>query len=409
MMTAVDPWRNVYALECPTQSYDWGSTEGIPTFRGREADGRPVAEVWMGTHALGTAQVVTDDGSAPLTSVAGELPFMLKILAAQRPLSIQAHPNALRAKVGFEDEERQGIAIDAPERVFKDPYPKPEMVYALSAFDTLVGFRPTAEILRVLSPISSPRIQTMTTALRNKPGFNGIVRLLHGLLTDPPSETEVAEIVEQCREALDKGIDIKRAYATIIEIAEHFPGDVGVVVSLLMNRLTLQAGEAAYLEAGIIHAHLSGMCLEVMVSSDNVLRAGLTSKHVEPAGLVECLEEGMSRVARVTPRQFGFSTDVFFPGSGEFALSVTQSSQAEPAGTALPERGQRIIVCTGGEVALVNEQAETLWLQRGDVAYADEKDGEIRVVGTGEVAQAYQPAAGEASKLTDLVTPWTER
>ena len=120
-MTAVDPWRNVYALECPTQSYDWGSTEGIPTFRGREADGRPVAEVWMGTHALGTAQVVTDDGSAPLTSVAGELPFMLKILAAQRPLSIQAHPNALRAKVGFEDEERHGIAIDAPERVFKDP------------------------------------------------------------------------------------------------------------------------------------------------------------------------------------------------------------------------------------------------------------------------------------------------
>lgn len=393
----------MYPLECPTQSYDWGSRESIPTFRGRASDGNPVAEMWMGTHPLGAARLVSDDGAAPLTSVAGELPFMMKILAAQRPLSIQAHPNAVRAKAGFEEEERAGVPIDAPERVFKDPFPKPEMVYALSAFDTLVGFRPTAEILRVLSPLASQRIQLMTTALRNKPGFSGIVRLLHGLLTDPPSEAEIAEIVEQCREALGQGIDVKRAYATVLHIAEHFPGDVGVVVSLLMNRLTLQAGEAAYLEAGIIHAHLSGMCLEVMVSSDNVLRAGLTSKHVEPEGLVQCLEEGMSKVARITPDQFGFSTDVFSPGLGEFALSVTQSSQAEPAGVVLPERGQRILVCTGGEVALVNETGQSLWLRRGDVAYADETDGAIRVAGTGEVAQAYRPTDGAIGKLTNLV------
>jgi mannose-6-phosphate isomerase len=393
----------VYALDCPTQAYDWGSKEGIPTFVRQQADGRPVAEMWMGTHPLGEAQVVTDDGREPLTAIAGELPFMLKILAAQRPLSIQAHPNAVRAKAGFEDEEQAGIPLNAPERVFKDPYPKPEMVYALSTFDTLVGFRPTAEILRVLSPLRSARIQALAAELRNRPGFNGIVRLLRGLLESPPSSADVDEVVDQCREALSQGIDVKRAYATAIQIADHFPGDVGVVVSLLLNRLTLQPGEAAYLEAGIIHAHLSGMCLEVMVASDNVLRAGLTTKHVEPEGLVQCLEEGMTKVARVTPQQFGFSTDVYSPGFGEFALSVTQSSQAEPAGVVLPERGQRIIVCTGGEVALVSDAGQSLWLQRGDAAYADEADGSIRVVGTGEIAQAYRPTDDTAGKLTDLV------
>ncbi len=390
------------ALECPTQSYDWGSTDAIPGFQRREPDGGPVAEVWVGTHPLGTAQYVDDKGERrPLDHVAGELNFMLKVLAADRPLSIQAHPNASRARAGFEAEEARGIPMSAPERVFKDPYPKPEMVYALSTFDTLVGFRPTAEILRVLMPLGHPTAKTLTKQLRDNPGFAGIVRLVEALLSDPPPPEAVAEIVEQCRAALADGIDIKRAYATAIEIEEHYPGDVGVIVSLLLNRLTLQPGEAAYLGTGIIHAHLSGMCLEVMVSSDNVLRAGLTSKHVDPEGLVLCLEEGMSRVARVTPQLFGTSTDVFSP-TREFALSVTQSSQADPAGAILPHRGKRLLVCAGGEVAVLNARDEMLHLRRGDAAYADEGDGELRIIGTGEVAQAYVPA-GAAGRLDDLL------
>lgn len=399
----------MYALDCPTKGYDWGSTEGIPTFLGRHGDGQPVAEMWMGTHPLGTAQVVAEDGAKSLTDVAGDLPFMMKILAAQRPLSIQVHPDAVHARIGYDAEQAAGVPLDSPDRVFKDPSPKPEMVYALSTFDTLVGFRPTAEILRVLAPLDTKLTQELGTALRARPGFAGIVKLVERLLVDPPEAEQVQGVVEQCRAALEQGIDVKRAYVTAVEIAEHYAGDVGVIVSLLLNRLTLQPGEAAYLESGIIHAHLRGMCLEVMVASDNVLRAGLTSKHVSPDGLVDCLEEGMSRVARVTPRQYGFSTDVFSPGAGDFALAVTQSSQAEPAGAVLPERGKRILVCTGGEVALVNEVGESLWLQRGDAAYADDLDGAIRVVGTGEVAQAYAPTTGEASKLTDLVVPFADR
>ncbi|WP_141015540.1 mannose-6-phosphate isomerase, class I [Nocardioides sambongensis] len=393
----------MYPLDCPTQDYDWGSTDGIPTFLRQSPGSRPVAEVWMGTHPLGVATVRGSDEARPLTDVAGELGFMLKILAADRPLSIQVHPNASTARAGFEAEEASGVPLESRDRVFKDPHPKPEMVYALSQFDTLVGFRPTAEILRVLAQLDTPLTQVMAAELRNNPGFAGIVKLVEKQLLSPPSAEEITAVVDQCSSALERGFDIRRAYLTAVELQKHHPGDIGVLISLLLNRLTLQPGEAAFLDAGIIHAHLAGMCLEVMVSSDNVLRAGLTSKHIAAEAMVHCLEEGMSRVARVNPELFGFSTDIYQPGSGDFALSVTQVSQAEPAGAALPERGKRILVCTAGDVALLNEQGESLWLARGDSAYADESDGTIRVVGTGEVAQAYQPTDVHAGRLNDLV------
>jgi mannose-6-phosphate isomerase len=390
-------------LACHTQSYDWGSVDAIPEFQGKSAGGAPVAEVWLGTHPLGMARVVERDGQErPLTEVAGELGFMLKMLAADRPLSIQVHPDARNAQAGFAAEEAAGVPLDAPQRVFKDPNPKPEMVYALSTFDTLVGVRRTSEIVRVLGGLEHPLAEGLLKTLLDNTGFSGIVRLIEGLVSDPPPAAVVDEVVAECRRALDKGPDVKRAYATAIEVAEAWPGDVGVIVSLLLNRLTLQPGEAAYLATGIIHAHLRGLCLEVMVSSDNVLRAGLTTKHIDVAGLVQCLEEGASRAARVEPRVFNYSTDVFSPCE-EFALSVTQSSPADPAGVTLPASGPRLLVCTGGEVALVNQRDDILRLRRGDAAFADDTDGAVRVIGTGEVAQAFGPTGEQRAQLFTLV------
>ncbi|TWG93951.1 mannose-6-phosphate isomerase type 1 [Nocardioides sp. J9] len=391
------------ALSCPTQSYDWGSTHAIPGFQRQDADGSRVAEVWIGTHPLGTARVVQPSGDEqPLTEVAGELDFMLKVLAAERPLSIQVHPDAARAAAGFAAEEDAGIPLDSPARVFKDPHPKPEMVYALSTFDTLVGLRRTSEIMRVLQALEHPLADQLMSSLTVHSGFNGIIRLIEGLLAEPPAPDTVGEVVTACDKALDAGRDVRRAFETAVEIAEHCPGDVGVIISLLLNRLTLQPGEAAYLATGIIHAHLKGLCLEVMVSSDNVLRAGLTTKHIDAQGLVQCLEEGTSRAARVEPRVFNYSTDVFAP-CDDFALSVTQSSPADPAGVVLPASGTRLLVCTGGEVALVNRRDEVLRLHRGDVAFADESDGELRVGGTGEIAQAFVPGTDERGQLFDLL------
>jgi mannose-6-phosphate isomerase len=391
-------------LRNTARDYDWGSSDDIPRFLRESADGRPVAEVWMGTHPLGASTVESDGEEVPLASLVGELPFMLKLLAASHPLSIQVHPSAQLARAGFEREEADGVPIDAPHRVYRDPYHKPEMVYALTTFDTLVGFRPTAEILRILTAIESPLAQSLAESLHARPGFSGIVRVVETLLEEKPDVGEIEHIVASCRDLAAQGIDIKRAYGTAVEIAEHHPGDVGVVISLLLNRLTLQPGEAAFLGPGIIHAHLHGMCLEVMVSSDNVLRAGLTSKHLDPVGLVRCLDKGMSRLARVMPEQFGFSTDVFSPAVDEFALAVTQCSRAEPDGAMLPDAPQRIVVCTGGEVELVNEHGEHVTLQRGESVYADVSDGSLRGIGTGELAQAYTPTAETPDgAMTDLV------
>ncbi|AXT86058.1 mannose-6-phosphate isomerase, class I [Aeromicrobium sp. A1-2] len=397
-------------LDNASRAYDWGSTADIPRFMGLEPGETPVAEIWMGTHPLGPSTIQGPDRTMSLDEVAGELPFMFKILAADRPLSLQVHPSEAMAQAGFAAEEAAGVPLESPTRTYKDPHHKPEMAYALTTFDTLVGFRPTAEILRVLNGIDTPFAQSLAEDLHAAPGFPGIVRLVERLLTEPVDPGDIARVVACCRTLVDQGIDVKRAYVTATEIAEHYPDDIGVIISLALNRLTLQPGEAAFLGTGIIHAHLRGMCLEVMAASDNVLRAGLTTKALDPEGLVKCLDRGMSRLARVAPEPFGFSTDVFSPDVREFALAVSQCSRAEPEGTLLPTARQRIVVCTGGEVELVNESGERLKLGRGDAVYAGPDDGEVRVVGTGEVAQAYTPTAETvAGELIDLVPPYSER
>jgi mannose-6-phosphate isomerase len=393
----------MYLLDNASRRYDWGSPSDIPRFLGQEPDGGPMAEIWMGTHPLAPSSVLSDE-PVTLDQVAGELPFLFKILAADRPLSLQVHPNEARARAGFDAENAAGIPVDAPERTYRDPHHKPEMAYALTTFDTLVGFRPTAEILRVLHGIATPLAQSLAEELHADPGFSGIVRLVERLLNDAIPPEEITAVVEACRALVSTGFDVKRAYATVLDIADHFPHDVGVVISLTLNRLTLQPGEAAFLGTGLIHAHLRGMCLEVMASSDNVLRAGLTTKSLNPEGLIRCLEEGKSRLARVTPEPYGFSTDVFNPDVKEFALAVSQCSRAEPDGTLLPPADHRIVVCTGGEVELVNAAGDHLKLGRGDSAYAGTDDGDLRVMGTGEVAQAYTPTPGSpGGNLVDIL------
>lgn len=397
-------------LDNASRAYDWGSPADIPRFLGHHPDGSPVAEIWMGTHPLGASSVMTENGHASLVDVAGELPFLFKILAADRPLSLQVHPNAAMARTGFDLEEAAGIPLEAAHRTYKDPHHKPEMAYALTTFDTLVGFRPTAEILRVLNGIDTPLAQSLADDLHAAPGFRGIVRLVERMLTEEIAAAEIQQVADRCRELVRQGIDVKRAYVTAGEIAEHFPEDIGVLISLTLNRLTLQPGEAAFLGPGIIHAHLRGMCLEVMASSDNVLRAGLTAKPLDPEGLVRCLEKGMSRLARVTPEPFGFSTEVFSPDVREFALAVSQCSRAEPQGTPLPAAAQRIVVCTGGEVELVSATGERLKLGRGDSVYAGPDDGDLSVVGTGEVAQAYTPRSDAVvGELIDIIPTFSER
>lgn len=395
----------MHRLRNGVQNYDWGSTEAIQQFVGNRRTEVPVAEMWIGTHPLKPSTAVDAEGNEkPLTDIAGDLPFMVKFLAAERPLSLQVHPSRSMAEIGFAKEEEAGVPLDSPDRVYKDRNHKPEMVYALTTFDSLIGFRPTAEILRVLGPLNTPLSQRLADDLRADPGFASIVRRLEWLLTAGIEPAEVHQIIGACRTLASLGMDIKRAYATAVEIAEHHPDDIGVVISLMLNRMTLQPGEAAYLETGVIHAHLRGLCLEVMATSDNVLRAGLTNKHIDTAGLVACLASGMARVARVTPDFLDYDTEVFSPAGGGFALAVTQISAAAPEGVELVRADGSLLVCTGGEVTVMTEAGERVTLGRGEALYLSPDDRGATVHGLGEVAQAYvPPTRALRSRLVDVV------
>jgi mannose-6-phosphate isomerase len=367
-------------LTCPTRAYEWGSTTAIPSFLGVAPTGEPVAEVWLGTHPLAPSDVVTPSGPVPLADVAGELPFMLKMLAPDRPLSIQVHPSSSLAELGFAAEEAAGVPLEDPTRDFKDPHHKPEMVYALSRFETLVGLRPADEIRDLLSALDVAVAHRLMAHVQG-----GAVAVVRQVLTHPPSPEEVNELVEACRELAE--LDLGRAYETVAEVATFHPGDPGVVVALLLNRVTLEPGEAAFIGPGLLHAHLSGLCLEVMVSSDNVMRAGLTPKRINPQGLLKCIDGAQPESPMVAATKVGESTEVFVPPAQLFALSIT-GAPAER----LPGEGRRILLCLEGEVEVVADSGDSFRIARGEAAFAAAEDGVLQLSGTGKVAQAYVPA-----------------
>lgn len=372
------------------QRYAWGSTTAIQDFLGEAVDGEPAAELWMGTHPSAPSRVEHEDGTqVPLSElIGGDLPYLLKVLAAASPLSLQVHPTAKTAALGFATEQNAGLALDSPRRNFRDPHPKPEMAYALTRLESLVGFRPTANLLDVLRQVNAPLTDRMFATLESRPGYPGIVALLAELLDPGPSVAEVSAVTDACARLVAAGVDVDRAYSTVVEVAAFFPGDVGVVASLLLNRITLEPGEAAYLAPGIVHAHLSGMCLEVMSASDNVLRAGLTPKHRDPQTLLQCLEEGMSDAAYVDPIAVDGSSQVFAPPVTNFMLSITR---ADVDGAQLPASGRRIVICIEDKVEITARDL-TMTLARGEAVFADQSDGPLTVTGTGVVAQAYEPA-----------------
>ena len=225
----------------------------------------------MGTHPL--APSTLDDGSS-LESVAGELPYLLKLMAAAQPLSLQTHPDRITAEAGFEREENLGIPRDSPQRLYRDPFAKPEMLCALTTFDTLCGFRPVDNTIAVLREIGA---HDLAEFLQNEKLATTVGALYRGEF-DPQST------IAACRQS-------SRAEAKLVsELADQYPGDPSVVVTLLLNRVMLSAGEGVFLGPGNMHAYLRGFGVEVMGNSDNVVRGGMTVKHIDVEELLRVLD-----------------------------------------------------------------------------------------------------------------------
>lgn len=388
------------------RDYAWGSREAIPELLGVPPSPRPLAELWFGAHPSAPAPV--DDGAlgdlaaviaADPTATLGDdvrarfgdrLPYLLKIIAPQRPLSLQVHPHVEQAQAGYDAEDAAGIPLDAPHRSYRDRNHKPELVYALTPFEALCGFRAPRRAAELFSGLASPLAEKLHGVLRADLSPAGVRTAFTSLLNreSRPSAQDVGLLVEACRQRLAQGSTSPRADAIVLMLAEAYPGDPGVVASLLLNPVSLQPGDALFVPAGGVHAYLGGLAVEVMANSDNVLRAGLTAKHVDVDQLLQAVDYVAAPPIRTAPEVFRDATRVFYAPVDDFELSVTDlhGDVVHP----LPGRGPRVVVCLAGTVTVASGQ-DRAELARGQAVFVPASEGTLSACGTGTLVQADVP------------------
>jgi mannose-6-phosphate isomerase len=256
-----------------TQHYAWGDLTTIPDLLGEEPDGRPCAELWFGTHPGGPSTI--DDGE-PLESIVGPLPYLLKVLSAAEPLSLQVHPSTEQAVAGFVRENGLGIPLDAPQRTYRDRRHKPELLYALTPFQAMCGVAPadgTNALLAELGPAAAH--------LRDRFRDGGVTSVVEYLLRERPTLGPLLDAAAHHDEPQCRWLN---------RLSQLHPGDPSAAMVLFLNHVAMEPGEAIYLGAGNLHAHLGGTGVEVMASSDNVVRCGLTSKYVDTEEVLRVLD-----------------------------------------------------------------------------------------------------------------------
>ncbi|MFC4498352.1 MULTISPECIES: mannose-6-phosphate isomerase, class I [Streptomyces] len=344
-------------LDNTIRPYAWGSPTAIPHLLGTEPTGEPQAEMWMGAHPgapshtpRGTLVEVVEAhpqqelGAATVARFGPRLPFLLKLLAAGAPLSLQVHPDLEQAKEGYADEERRGIPVDAPHRNYKDANHKPELICALTEFDGLCGFRDPLRAAGLLDALGVDSLKPYVDLLHAHPEEAALREVLTAILTADPED--MAHTVAAATAACDR---LGGDYAPYAGIAHHYPGDPGVIAAMLLNHVRLQPGEALFLGAGIPHAYLSGLGVEIMANSDNVLRCGLTPKHVDVPELLRVVRFASGDPGVLRPEASPDGEELYDTPIDEFRLSryvLPEDGDARDLTRATPQ----ILLCTAGTV-----------------------------------------------------------
>jgi mannose-6-phosphate isomerase len=357
--------RRIYPLRNAVKHYAWGSHTAIAALRGEPTPSpQPEAELWVGAHPAGVSHVATPEGDVPLdrfiaadpAGVLGpqvaarfgpRLPFLLKLLAAAQPLSIQAHPSPEQARAGFARENAAGVPLDAPERCYRDDQAKPELICALTPFQALIRFRPAPEVRARLARLEAPELAPLLRAGETAPE-DALRGLFAGWMSLPADARQrvLARASERARRDPDADL------AWVARLAEAYPGDAGALAPLFLNRVTLAPGEALFLPAGELHSYLEGFGVEIMGSSDNVLRGGLTPKHVDVPELLRVLRFEGGPVRPLRPEPAGSCEARYRTAAPEFELSVIRLAQGALEVGA--RRGVEILLCTEGGGALVD-------------------------------------------------------
>ena len=379
----------LFKITNSARDYAWGSSTLIPDYFDIQATGRPMAEIWFGTHEGSPARLVDENRTLAAALEGKQLPYLLKILAADSPLSIQAHPNSAQAAEGFARENAAGIGIHAADRNYKDDRHKPEMIVALTEFEALCGFKSEKQIRNLLESMLDP---TDVSA-----GLTTIVNHWLDLFNGPDGLQKLFVDITNRRGNLDgvtaeltQQANLSAQFELAARLNLLYPGDPGVIIALLMNHLWLEPGEALFLPAGNIHAYLSGLGVEVMAASDNVLRGGLTPKHIDVAELERVLTFAPTEVELVKTRDLAQGLVEFETPIDDFILyRADLSGGVVLADLNIP--GASIILCTAGEIAVSNSIEERVVLQRGEAAFIGADAKKFTLAGSGTAYLATSP------------------
>jgi len=393
------------------QRYPWGTVDAIADLQGRPVPAPgPEAELWMGAHP--SAPSALHRPPAPFASVAssappatpvplvtldaliaasperelgeqivarfgGRLPFLLKVLSAAKALSIQVHPSRPQAEAGYAAENARGLAPGDPARNYVDDWPKPELLYALTPFEVAAGLRPPADASALLQALEVDELKPLAADLTDMPAA------LASILRWPEPAALVASVVAACQRLSGSGGPYADACAAAVRVASDHPGDIGVVALLLMRHEVLQPGQAVFMPAGGLHAYLRGTGIELLANSDNVVRSGLTGKHIDVPELLKLLDPAVE-VPILAPRILPDGIAWFDTPAPEFRLHLIDLS----APLALPGIGPRIVLCLAGSCTLRATSGQELDLTRGGSCFIPFADDPVRATGRARLVQA---------------------
>jgi len=372
----------LYPLENPIRTYAWGSHTVLAELLGRDVPSKePEAELWIGAHPTAPSmirgtqesllQLIEADPAGTLGPYGERLPFLLKVLAVDAPLSLQVHPDAEQAAAGFAREEAQRPRV----RSYHDDQPKPELLCALTPFLALYGFREPAESCELLDRLDVEPLRPVLDRLAA-----GDLKGAVGTVLDWPGDrdTLIEEIARACR----KNSTVPE-YEQAALLAERYPGDMGVVFALLLNLVELQPGQSLFVPARMPHAYLRGTGVEIMAGSDNVLRGGLTPKHVDIPELLKITD-----FTAVTPAPESARSDGEFAApTDRFRLSVSRGGEHRFAGASA-------VLCLEGEIT-VRRNGATERIGRGEALFVPYKGGPVTLSGDGT---AFRAAPGRPSR-----------
>ena len=408
-------------LDAKTRAYDWGTTDAIAELQGRPVPAPgPEAELWMGAHPTAPSGVRRLSSSAPAPSTTplaplgpsvtldtliaadpqgelgpevtarfgGRLPFLLKVLSAARALSIQVHPSRAQAEAGYADEEERKVPRDAPDRNYVDDWPKPELLYALTPFEVAAGLRTPADASALLQALDVDELKPLAA------GLTDLGAALATVLRWRDPAPLVASVAAACQRLADAGGPYADACAAAVRAAADRPGDIGVVALLLMRHAVLQPGQAVFMPAGGLHAYLRGTGIELLANSDNVVRSGLTSKHIDVPELLKLLDPAVE-VPILAPRVLPDGIICFDTPVPEFRLHVIELTGPELAipgpapAPAHPGAAPRILLCLGGSCTLrAAATGQELALTRGASCFIPFADGPVHATGHARLVQA---------------------